>query len=595
MTIDAVNLAELIPGDMPDGREVAAEGRALGDTVEVGQTLYCKEKGVGSEREWREIAREKGIPCSSFSIGLNTWEETREGMVKIYEDALARGVRPPDRIQLIAERRMGLPKDKRAEAPQETGPSLWTDQDWWELANTVPIYPEAADNMIGGPGSLDNAIDALRVGITTIGALSQFTWRWPYWDDDTTQITSVVKAIGLLASKRDQGVVLDTYLEDGYPGVFHDYASYVGWAMLECYVTQDLIGAAYASAAFGSLTQNPIIKAAVVLALYEVNPERIPMSYTAGDTIGYTLDHDSNMGALVNDLTFSKLTDMRYKLGTAPLAVPVTETERIPTWEEIAQVRTISRKCDQYVPMLEPYVDWDKIEAMCDELVAGGTVFFNNALEIMSTMGVDTKDPCQVLVVMKRLGPEMMETMFAAGERDDSYMRGYKPILQTDLVRQTMEKRDEVLSELAQRAPDDSLKKRKVPVASTDVHEFSKFLLTSTFDAVGSRVIDCGVNCDPEDVVKVAVETEADAVVITTHNGVARSFGTKLVDEMRTARIDAPIYMGGVLNEDVEGSDMPVDVRQDLHSLGIATPESIDEMMEAIKGSNYRAGAAGSA
>ena len=175
MSIEAVDLAELIPGDMPDGREVAAEGRAPGDTVEVGQTLYCKEKGVGSEREWREIAREKGIPCSSFRIGLNTWEETRAGMVRIYEDALARGVRPPDRIQLIAERRMGLPKDKRAEAPQETGPSLWTDQDWWELANTVPIYPETADNMIGGPGSLDNAIDSLRVGITTIGALSQFT------------------------------------------------------------------------------------------------------------------------------------------------------------------------------------------------------------------------------------------------------------------------------------------------------------------------------------------------------------------------------------------------------------------------------------
>lgn len=28
MSIEAVNLAELIPGDMPDGREIAAEGRA---------------------------------------------------------------------------------------------------------------------------------------------------------------------------------------------------------------------------------------------------------------------------------------------------------------------------------------------------------------------------------------------------------------------------------------------------------------------------------------------------------------------------------------------------------------------------------------
>ena len=67
---------------------------------------------------------------------------------------------------------MGLPKDMRAEAPQETGPVLWTEQDWWELAHTVPIQPEAADNMIGGPGSVENAIDALQVGITHIGVLS---------------------------------------------------------------------------------------------------------------------------------------------------------------------------------------------------------------------------------------------------------------------------------------------------------------------------------------------------------------------------------------------------------------------------------------
>ena len=34
------------------------------------------------------------------------------------------------------------------------------------------------------------------------------------------------------------GVCFDSYLEDGYPGVFHDYANYVGWAMLERYVSE---------------------------------------------------------------------------------------------------------------------------------------------------------------------------------------------------------------------------------------------------------------------------------------------------------------------------------------------------------------------
>ena len=156
----------------------------------------------------------------------------------IYEDALSRGVRPPDRFNLLAERRMGLPKELRAQAPQETGPVLWTDRHWWEMTHTVPIQPEAADNMIGGPGSVDNVVNALQVGITCIGVLSQYSWRWPYWDDETAQLMAVLKAGGVLASLRDQGVVFDSYLEDGYPGVFHDYASYVGWAMLERYVSE---------------------------------------------------------------------------------------------------------------------------------------------------------------------------------------------------------------------------------------------------------------------------------------------------------------------------------------------------------------------
>ena len=67
-----------------------------------------------------------------MNIGLATWDDTREAMSLIYEDALSRGVRPPDRFNLLAERRMGLPKELRAQAPQETGPVLWTDQHWWE-------------------------------------------------------------------------------------------------------------------------------------------------------------------------------------------------------------------------------------------------------------------------------------------------------------------------------------------------------------------------------------------------------------------------------------------------------------------------------
>jgi methylmalonyl-CoA mutase cobalamin-binding domain/chain len=577
-----VDLSALLPADLPDGREAVEEGKAMASGIERARSLYCEEKGVGSEREWRERAREQGIPCTCMNIGLATWADTREALGLIYEDALSRGVRPPDRFNLIAERRNGLPKDKRAEAPQETGPVMMTEQDWWELAHTVPIQPEAADNTIGGPGSVENAVDALRAGITTIGVLSQYTWRWPYYDDDVTQTMVALQAAGLLAAFKDEGVVFDSYLEDGYPGVFHDYANYIGWAMLERYISEELIGAAY-SPSWGGLTQNPVIKSAVTLALYAVNPDRVPLSYVQGDTIGNTTDFDANMAVLNTDVLFTKMVDMRYRLGAAPIAVPVTEVERIPSWQEVATVQTISRRLEDYVPMVEPVVDWGRIEAMRDELVRGGRAFYAAAIEGLSSAGIDVRDPAQLLLVLKRLGSTRCEELFGAGEPDPEFPRGRRPVLETDLVKSTMEERERLLAELRGRGEVESIRGMKVLVTSTDVHEFAEFLLASSLDAAGTQVIDFGINRDPEDIVKAVIETDADAVVITTHNGVARSFGRRLMEELgRAGAGEVPVFMGGVLNEDVEGSEIPIDVSADLNAQGIRTPGTIDRLIDAL-------------
>jgi len=579
--VTGVDLAGLVPDDLPHGRDAVEEGRRLAGGIERATSAYCADKGVGSEREWREQAREQGIACTTMNIGLSTWADTRTALENIYENCRSRGVRPPDRFNLIAERRMGLPKALRADAPAETGPVLWTDQDWWELTHTVPIQPEAADNMIGGPGSVENVLDALRVGVTYVGVLSQYSWRWPYWDDEIAQLQSVLTAGGVLSAFRDQGVVFDSYLEDGFPGVFHDYASYIGWAMLERYVAEDLIGAAYSSS-WGGLTQDPVVKSAVTLALDAVNPQRVPTGFLQGDTIGNTKDFDANYGVLVNDLLFMKLTDMRYRLGGAPLAVPVTETERIPSWDEVATVQVISRKVDEYVPLVTGAIDWPSIERLRDRLVEGGRHFFRSALATMEHAGIDTTCPARVLLVLKRLGAARCEELFGPGERDDSYLRGHRPVLETDLVRETNAKRNDLIAGLAA-GGDAAIRGMKVVVASTDVHEFAKFLLTSTFDALGARVIDCGINRDPEDIVKVVAETAPDAVVVTTHNGVARSFATRLMGELDAHRLPAAVFMGGVLNEDVDGSDIPVDVSADLLRLGVGIPPDIDGLVDALR------------
>jgi methylmalonyl-CoA mutase cobalamin-binding domain/chain len=577
-----VDLSALLPADLPDGREAVEEGKAMAAGVERGRSLFCEEKGVGSEREWHEKARTEGFACSCMNIGLATWPDTREALGLIYEDALSRGVRPPDRFNLIAERRLGLPKAKRAEAPQETGPVMMTEQDWWELAHTVPIQPEAADNNIGSPASVENAVDALQAGITTIGVLSQHTWRWPYWDDEVGQTMVTLKAAGLLAAFKDEGVIFDSYLEDGYPGVFHDYANYIGWAMVERYISEELIGAAY-SPSWGGLTQNPVVKSAVTLALEAVNYDSVPFAYTQGDTIGNTPDFDANMAVLSTDVLFIKMIDRRYRLGTAAIAVPVTETERIPSWEEVATVQTISRRLEDYAPMVEPVVDWAKIEAIRDRLVLGGRRFFDAVIHGLSGAGIDVRDPAQMLLVIKRLGSERCEELFGAGDADPGFPRGRRPVLETDLVKSTMEERERLLAELSARSEEEAIRGMKVLVTSTDVHEFAEFLLASTLAAVGSEVIDFGVNRDPEDIVKAVIETAADAVVISTHNGVARSYGRRLMRELEAAGAhEVAVFMGGVLNEDVDGSEIPIDVSADLNAAGIGTPGTIDRLVDAL-------------
>jgi methylmalonyl-CoA mutase cobalamin-binding subunit len=577
-----VDLGALLPADLPDGREAVAEGKELARGIERDRSLFCRENGVASEREWREKARAEGFSCTCMNIGLGTWPDTREAIGRIHEDALSRGVRPPDRFNLLAERRMGLPKATRADAPQETGPVLWTAQDWHELANTAPIQPEAADNTIGGPGSVENAVDALTVGITHIGVLSQYSWRWPYWDDEVSQTMAVLKAAGALAAFKDDGVCFDSYLEDGYPGVFHDYANYVGWSMLERYISEQLIGAAY-SCSWGGLTQDPVVKSAVTLALHAVNPDGVPAGFVQGDTIGNTPDFDSNMAVVSSDVLFMKMVDRRYRLGGAPIAVPVTETERIPSWQEVATVQTISRRLEEYVPMVDPVIDWGQIEALRDRLVAGGRSFFQAALTGLSSAGVDTEDPARLLLVLKRLGSTRCEELFGAGEPDPEYPRGRRPILQTDLVKSTMIKREQLLAELATRRSEDTIRGMKVLVSSTDVHEFAEFLLASTLEAAGTEVIDFGINRDPEDIVKAVIETDADAVVVTTHNGVARSFGRRLMSELGAAEAGTvPVFMGGVLNEDIEGSEVPIDVRADLDAVGIRTPGTIDRLIDEL-------------
>ena len=211
---------ESMPPDSASSHRLLTDGERIGRSVTVGSTRLLRREGVATEADYRRTGRDGGRIFTAMNIGMKDWPETVDAVRRIEEYCLALDVRPPDRYQLIPERRMGLPYKLRRDAPCETGPVLWDDDDWHQLGNCAEwIQPEVGDNIIGSPASVENTIAALRAGSTYVGC-QPVPRRWPYFDDEVQQLREVVTACGILAAKRDQGVLLDTYLEDGIACTF---------------------------------------------------------------------------------------------------------------------------------------------------------------------------------------------------------------------------------------------------------------------------------------------------------------------------------------------------------------------------------------
>jgi cobalamin-dependent methionine synthase I len=122
---------------------------------------------------------------------------------------------------------------------------------------------------------------------------------------------------------------------------------------------------------------------------------------------------------------------------------------------------------------------------------------------------------------------------------------------------------------------------KKLLLASTDVHEFGKFVVGMVLQEAGAQVVDLGVSVDADTIAKTAVEAGVDAICISTHNGMALNYAEDLLQEMRRREMALPVFMGGKLNQDVEGK-LPRDVTVDLRELGITPSNDVFCMVESL-------------
>ena len=570
----------VLPPNLPAGAEAVAAGRAIGADLTTRRSLMCETYGVASEVEYKREMVSAGRIMASMNIGMQTWADTARALEQIHAACEERGIRI-DRYQMQLDRRMGLPRQFWTRAAKETGPMLQSAEDWQATSQVVPIQPHLGDMMIGSPASVDNACRALEAGVNYIGNMSQFSWKYPGWPgSDTEQVTETVKALGVMAAKVNDGAMVHSYLDDGFPAQFNDFCCYVGWAHFERYVVNELIGARL-SVSYGGLSHNPVTKAAMVLALERITPEGHMNAFYHGNTTAFSRDLDQNFAALSIDDLYMMLAHRHAGGGAAILTVPITEPIRIPTWDEIVQAQTIARRVATEADRLMESINWPHLEAISEQLCAGGQVFFDNLLQGLEDLGVHIRDPLHVLLAVRRLGAPELEQRFGPGAPPGSELGPYQPRIASDTYLDFIERRDKIRNALGPRSVPGE-RAQTVVVGSTDVHEYALSLLVDALEHIGVAPVVAGISVDPDEFAQLAKSSNADIVLITTHNGMALHYAEQVRDELAFRGLTPTIAMGGTLNQDQEGEPAPVDVRAALQEMGVHICDNITDIAELL-------------
>ena len=571
---------DIIPEPLPSGASLVETGLRIGDEVTPGVSLLCKTFGVDGEVAYRRqmMASDRLMTC--MNIGLHSWSQTAHALEHIHRESTQQGFRI-DRYQLNLDRRMGLPRELWAVAPRETGPMLESEHDWRATAQTVPIQPHLGDMMIGSPMSLSNARAAIEAGVSYIGNLSQFAWTYPMWPgSDVQQVAETIKALGLMAAKSDRGFIVHSYLDDGFGAQFRDYCSYVGWSLIEHYIVDELIGARVANA-YGGLTHTPITKMAMILALERIKPNETLNPFYHGNTTIYSKSTDSNFAVLSIDVLHIMLAQIRAGSGVPTLPIPVTEALRIPTANEIVQAHTVARRIAELAPKLVDTVNWLHVERVRDQLIAGGRRFYDNVLQGLADMGIDVLDPMELLLALRRIGGAALEARFGAATHSDGDAIYHEPIIATDTYQEFIRARDlnrtNLKRQFVKRRP-----KSVVIVGSSDVHEYALELLIDALSAIGLTPINAGTSVDAQAFATLALQHDADAILVSTHNGMALTYAQKLRGALSERGLSTAIAMGGVLNEDLDGSDTPANLMNELQQLGIFVCDDIIDGVQFI-------------
>lgn len=567
--------------DLPDMASVNSDVDNIAKDVTIGKTLFMEKYGVSSEREYKERMMKEHKIMKHSAVGLNTWDATAEGIKKIYNELDSVGSYI-DRYGACLDWVMGVPEKYRGKIQEGSGLILRSDDEWAKLGQVAPVQPHLGDHMIGSLNSVHNTKLGLKAGVTTIGNISHyFTYEYPGLDMEEYRTTDTIEAIGLMARLKDKGTIIHSNLDDGFGSQFHDLANLVGYAKLERYICEDLLGARIGHC-FGNLFNDPIIRIIFNVAMNKINTYNTPGTMIYGNTIDFTYNMPRNYAALTAYVMGDAIGQMISPSGHAITPIPITEAIRVPAIDEIIDAHNTADMAIEAAAYYKDYVDIKMIESEADVLVACGNVFFERVLNGLDDQHIDIEHPGEVLAALKAIGAAQLEENFGVGKKDKDAMRGRVPVRPTSIVQEISKKQDRIMGGISG-LDEEPLKGVNVIIGSTDVHEFGKEICGNVLTKAGANVFDLGTNVAVEVLGDTVIETESQAVLISTYNGIAYSFADAMVKQFKEKNIDVPIIMGGVLNEPMDGSDLPVDVADKLEAMGINVDNDINKIVSYLK------------
>jgi methylmalonyl-CoA mutase cobalamin-binding subunit len=567
-----------LPSELPDGRALVTEGQRIGEGIETGTSAYCARYGVRSEALLRAERAEAGELTWSMIMGLSTMEEQVRGLR--YLDRLGRrSGMAIDRGLVIPNWLSGLPPELRTAVPKGTSFVLDGLEDHIRIAQAAPIQPCFNDWHIGSPYCLQNTANAIIAGGSYHGVLAQFAWSMPLVDDDVAHLAENVRAIGVVAAKRDDWQVVDSYMDDGLPSRFLDNVSLVGYALLERYVVEELCGARYATG-FGGLVSDIPTKIAVWLALHAVLKAEHPcLSYLYGNTITPSDRWTTqNFGIVASEFAFFGAVERRYRTGVAFLPTPATEKLKVPTRQAIGQARLVAGRAVDHARSCDRLLDWSQLEAQRDVLAENGRVFFGRTIALLDRSQVDVRDPLQVLLALRRMGAHNLEQLCHPGDQDD---RGdIVPLVPTELLSMTQHLIARELRAINAAGNGQAVRECRFVVASADTHWYGVHALSSVLTELGAEVLDLGADVEPGKVVAAAACAEWPAIAVSAHNGQCLEYAAQLVDLLNEYGACVPVYVGGKLNAILGEETEPRDMTDPLRELGVIPCATIAALVD---------------